>query len=85
MKCELSYLLAMFGTPEYDWFGFLVTEDNPLVFHHIKRIWEGGEDVVTNGALLSYLGHRYLHEIERVCPFLYNELNLFFQEQTPAN
>lgn len=80
MKYELSYLLTMFGEPEYDWLNFKVTEENPITFHHIKRVWEGGEDLVTNGALLTYLGHRYLHEIEKNSPLLYKEINLFLQE-----
>lgn len=75
-----AQLQVLFKSSEYDWMNFKITKDNPLTFHHILKKEQGGEDIVDNGALLTIMAHRYLHLIEVLEPFLYDELNYYFKE-----
>lgn len=75
MNRTLNYMLIMFGTPEYDWMGFKITDDNPITFHHIRKYHDGGADTVDNGAILSLLSHRYLHQIELSSGEIYSSIN----------
>ena len=75
MNIVLDYMLIIFGTPEYDWMGFKITEDNPITYHHIRKYNDGGAETVENGAILSILSHRYLHQIELIDLDIYNSIN----------
>ena len=47
-----------------DWLNYKVTQSNPLTFHHIEKRCDGGKETIDNGALLTEIGHQYLHIIE---------------------
>lgn len=76
MNIMLNYMLIIFGTPEYDWMGFKITEDNPITYHHLRKYNDGGAETVENGAILSILSHRYLHQIELYDLDIYNSINM---------
>ena len=63
-----------------DWMGYLITENNPLTFHHIIKKADGGEMSVENGALLTQDAHNELNVIEQKYPSTYIELNKLFAE-----
>lgn len=48
----------------YDWLNYKVTQSNPLTFHHIEKRVDGGKEEISNGALITEIGHQYLHIIE---------------------
>lgn len=80
MNYPLQYLIIMFNEDkkgiDHDWMGFKVNENNPITGHHIKKISEGGENIVTNIAILTSLGHKYLHDyIELYSPDTYAQIN----------
>ena len=45
------------------WLGYKLTKDNAN-FHHLTKKEHGGIQTIENGAILSDVGHRYLHIIE---------------------
>lgn len=47
-----------------DWLNYKVTQSNPLTFHHIKKKCDGGKEELSNGCLLTEIGHQYVHLIE---------------------
>lgn len=47
-----------------DWLNYRITKQNPLTYHHIVKREHGGLMTLENGALLTVIGHRYLHIIE---------------------
>ncbi len=60
------------------WLNYKITRDNPLTYHHIKPVREGGKATEENGALVSLLGHEDFNELERLYPDLAAEINQAF-------
>lgn len=64
-----------------DIFGFQVSEDNFITYHHIikcedlKNLNFKTEKTIENGIALSHYGHGYLHFIEDFAPEIFNKLN----------
>ena len=74
-RTTIDIMKIQYCTYQKDWMGFKVTKENPLTFHHIKKEEDGGHKTVDNGALLTKLAHRYLHNIEHYDMGLYEWLN----------
>lgn len=73
--------LKIFGP--YDWMDqdYVLNRDNPLTFHHIIKKEYGGLATLDNGALISVLQHRILHnKYERNDPKIYRMLTDLFKE-----
>lgn len=80
MKKVLKLLVTKFAITEFDWMNFKITEENPLTFHHIKKVAQGGEETLDNGAPLTKYAQEYLHLIE-TCSFkLYRRINRVLAE-----
>jgi hypothetical protein len=45
-----------------DWLGY--DNDEKYSFHHIKKQCDGGEKIISNGALIHTSSHSYIHTIE---------------------
>ena len=75
----IKAMVRIYGPVEKDWMGFKKTDRNKLAFHHINKEEDGGTYDISNGALLTVLAHRYLHEIEGVDKELYDKINLVFK------
>jgi len=58
--------------------GGKITRENPLTYHHIKPVREGGRGTIENGALLTDEKHRLFNELERKFPELADEINKYF-------
>ena len=71
MKNVTRELIKMYGPVDLDWMNYRVTTQNALTFHHIQKREEGGKETLDNGALLTIIGHRYLHIIE------YKEIKIY--------
>ena len=75
----IKAMVRIYGPVQYDWMGFKKTDKNKLAFHHIEKEEHGGSYDISNGALLTTLGHRYLHEIESVDLEVYEKINGVFK------
>ena len=63
------------------WLGYKITKKNPITYHHcITKACDGGKRNLENGALVSKIGHQYLHLTEVYDYEVYRELNNIFQE-----
>lgn len=61
-----------------DWLNYkLIKKD--VTFHHIVKRCDGGEELLTNGAILMPVSHEYLHIIEFKEIEIYNVLNEMFK------
>ena len=59
-------MLKIYRTKKVDWMGFAVTKNCPLTRHHIfKRVY-GGENNISNYALLIQKSHELLHKLEKI-------------------
>lgn len=63
----------------HDWLNYKITQSNPLTFHHIKKKCDGGKETIDNGALLTEIGHQYIHLIEHRDKDTYITLNKMFK------
>lgn len=46
-----------------DWLNYKLVKEQ-VTFHHIQKKEDGGKKIISNGALLMPMPHRYLHIIE---------------------
>ena len=61
-----------------DWMNYkLVKKD--ITFHHIRKRCDGGNEIITNGALLMPVAHQYLHLIECKDMETYIAINKIFE------
>ena len=79
MKKITREMIKIYKPLGYDWLNYKVTQSNPLTFHHIVKKSDGGEEEITNGALITEIGHQYLHIIEGREVETYLLLNKMFQ------
>lgn len=80
MKRVLKLLVTKFAITEFDWMNFRITKENPLTFHHLKKVSQGGEETLGNGAPLTKYAQEYLHLIEAYNFKIYRRLNRILQE-----
>ena len=64
MKEVTKLMIKLYKPLDLDWMNYRVTRQNPITFHHIIKKEHGGSYDLSNGALLTETGHRYLHIIE---------------------
>ena len=64
MKRITKEMIKIYKPLDYDWLNYKVTQSNPLTFHHIDKRCDGGKEEIDNGALITEVGHQYLHLIE---------------------
>lgn len=64
MKKITREMIKIYKPLGYDWLNYKVTQSNPLTFHHIEKRTDGGKEEISNGALITEVGHQYLHIIE---------------------
>ena len=80
MKKVLKLLVTKFAITDFDWMNFRITKENPLTFHHIKKVSQGGEETLDNGAPLTRYAQEYLHLIEAYNFKIYRRLNRILWE-----
>lgn len=73
-------MLEIYQTKKIDWMGYQITRNCKLTRHHIFKKVYGGEDNISNYALLIEKSHELLHKLERVDHQAYLELNILFKE-----
>lgn len=72
-------MIKIYKPLDHDWLNYKVTQSNQLTFHHIVKRCDGGKEEVNNGALLSEIGHQYIHLIECRDKDTYITLNKIFK------
>ena len=80
MKKVLKLLVTKFAITDFDWMNFRITKENPLTFHHIKKVSQGGEETLDNGAPLTRYAQEYLHLMESYNFKIYRRLNRILAE-----
>lgn len=86
MAPTVNNLVIVFKPFNKDWLGYKITKDNYLTYHHIFKDVYGDytfanpDYKLDNGALLSQLGHNYLHIIENRDLHLYLMLSDILRE-----
>lgn len=79
MKEVTKELIKIHKPLDLDWMNYRVTRQNPITYHHIIKREHGGLYTLDNGALLTEIGHHYLHIIECKEIKLYEMLNKMFE------
>lgn len=64
MKKITRDMIKIYKPLDFDWLNYKVTPSNKLTFHHIVKKSNGGKQEISNGALITEIGHQYLHLIE---------------------
>ncbi len=82
---NLKRMLEIYKPNGFDWMNFVVTRRNPFTFHHIVSRSDGGEDTISNGAILTRRAHDLLHILEYVCPEAYADLQDVFMRINESN
>ena len=80
MNYDIRLMICIYGTEEYDWLGDKIKDPSKLTKHHIVKKELGGENGVSNYALLTVKSHRLMHLLEEKDPELYEEINNKFLE-----
>jgi len=78
MNYDIRLMISIYGTEEYDWLGDKIKDITKLTKHHIVKKENGGENGVSNYALLTSKSHRLMHLLEEKDTELYDELNNMF-------
>ena len=64
---------------ELDWMGYEINqEDNDAVYHHIISKEDGGNDDISNGAILGRRSRHMLHQLKNIDKDLYDAWNEVF-------
>ncbi len=74
----LKIMLKKYKPEGVDWMNFILSRRNPYTFHHIISRHDGGEDDVSNGAILTRNAHDLLHILEYACPDAFADLQEIF-------
>lgn len=73
-------MLRIYKTYDVDWLGYKICKNCKITRHHIfKRVY-GGEDNISNYALLIQKSHELLHKLEHTDHEAYLKLNSLFKE-----
>lgn len=62
MSDILRVMIKIWDVNTMDWLGYDNLER--YSFHHLKKKCDGGEKIISNGAVLHQSSHSYLHTIE---------------------
>lgn len=80
MKSDVRLMLQIYQTKDKDWMGYEISKNNVITRHHIfKRVY-GGDNDISNYALLIVKSHQYLHTLEKTDHEIYLQLNQLFRE-----
>ncbi len=80
MNQDIELMQKKYNTYEIDWMGDEIKTPSSLTRHHIVKKENGGEDVISNYALLTFNSHSLLHYLEIHYNNEYNFLNELFLE-----
>ena len=80
MNEDIKLMIKIYGTNKYDWLGAEIKNLNELTRHHIVKKEDGGENGVSNYALLTNASHIFIHYLEDNYNKEYNYLNSKFLE-----
>lgn len=80
MDDVLKQMIVIYKPDGIDWLSFKLCRKNPYTFHHIEKRCDGGLRIVSNGAILTRLGHDFLNMLELREIEMYRELNRAFKE-----
>ena len=80
MNYYIRLMISIYQTIEYDWLGDKIKNTSKLTKHHIVKKEFGGENGVSNYALLTEKSHKLIHLLEEKDPQLYDKLNYMFLE-----
>lgn len=80
MNYDVRMMIEIYATTEFDWLGDIITDINKLTRHHIVKKEEGGENGISNYALLTPKSHRLMNMLEEQEPETYEKLNNLFLE-----
>ena len=80
MNADIKLMLKIYKTDKFDWMGGEIKKVEDLTKHHIDKKENGGENDISNYALLTEESHQLLNYIEEYYPEDYIRLNgLFLQ------
>ena len=80
MNYDIGLMLSIYKTYDFDWFGERITNVEKLTKHHIVKKEDGGENGISNYALLMPSSHHYIHYLEEHDPDTFNLINNMFME-----
>ncbi len=80
MNYDVKMMLSIYGTSEFDWLGDIVTDVNKLTRHHIVKKENGGENGISNYALLTPKSHHLVNMLEEQEPEVFEQINAMFLE-----
>ena len=80
MKEIVRIMINEWEIKNIGWMGYKVSRDNPYTYHHIEKKENGGKETLKNGAVLTDIGHKYLHIVEARDKELYDYINLVLQQ-----
>ena len=80
MKEIVRIMINEWKIKNVGWMGYKVSRDNPYTYHHIEKKENGGKETLKNGAVLTDIGHKYLHIVESRDKELYDYINLVLQQ-----
>ena len=75
MNSDLEIMIKIYNTNEYDWLGDEIKNPSMLTRHHIIKKENGGENGISNYALLTKDSHIFIHYLEEHFNKEYNYLN----------
>ncbi len=78
MNEDIELMVKIYGTYEVDWMGCEFDDPECLTRHHIVKREDGGENGISNYALLTYRSHMLLHYMETNFHDDYVRLNQLF-------
>ena len=80
MNQDIELMMKIYETYDIDWMGDEIKKPSDLTRHHIVKKENGGENDISNYALLTKNSHSLLHYLEYNYNYEYNYLNTLFLE-----
>ena len=74
MNDDIKFMCRIYGTSDVDWMGAKIVNNN-LTRHHIVKKEDGGENGISNYALLTPESHHLLNYLEDNYVSDFNEIN----------
>lgn len=78
MNEDIEFMMRIYNTYEVDWMGDPIKSPSDLTRHHIVKQEDGGENNISNYALLTRNSHALVNFLEEHYPQAYEELNRLF-------
>ena len=80
MNKDVKIMLRIYQTKDVDWMGYKICKNCKITRHHIWKKVYGGDNNISNYALLIEKSHELLHKLEQTDHEAYLELNALFRE-----